>query len=148
MNRRKNRRKKAMMRLSPRRRGCFIRMLSAVQVLSVFPSWEGINHILLQFHLIQQSLPLFGGDTSHRTITASDTTSSAIRGNGCFAVTRRIREFRFVCPSQDGMNQTFSSLVPRTKRLPLAGGDVSMHSRLPRVSDASASHRRGCFVSG
>lgn len=112
------------------------------------PLAGGINHILLQFHLIQQSLPLFGGDTSHRTITASDTTSFAIRGNGCFAVTRRISEFRFVCPSQDGMNQTFSSLVPRTKRLPLAGGDVSMHSRLPRVSDASASHRRGCFVSG
>lgn len=64
-----------------RRRGCLIRMLSAVQVLSVFLSWEGINHILLQFHLIQQSLPLLGGDTSHRTITASDTTSSAIRGN-------------------------------------------------------------------
>lgn len=117
-------------------------------VNDVCPSQEGMNHILLQFHLIQQSLPLFGGDTSHRTITASDTTSFAIRGNGCFAVTRRISEFRFVCPSQDGMNQTFSSLVPRTKRLPLAGGDVSMHSRLPRVSDASASHRRGCFVSG
>ena len=134
--------------LPPRRRGCSIRMLSAVQVLSVFPSLEGINHILLQFHLIQQSLPLFGGDTSHRTITASDTTSFAIRGNGCFAVMRRISEFRFVCPSQDGMNQTFSSLVPRTKHLPLAGGDVSRHSRLPRVSDAAASYRRGCFVSG
>ena len=130
---------------SPRRRGCFRTDLSPVYLEIVFPAQAGVFLIIGDRVPPIYCLPRAGGGVSIVSSKQSVSLASSPRRRGCFPLLIPPLFINHVFPAQAGVFPSSCFIEGPKRRLPRAGGGVSIHYTTLLGGIQSSPRRRGCF---
>ncbi len=133
---------------SPRRWGCFLVFQPNPRNGGVFPTQVGVFPMPTPFIGRAQRLPHAGGGVSELIIDVEDTEQSSPRRWGCFQTAAIIAAHHPVFPTQVGVFLQTRLDIAIQRRLPHAGGGVSVKHDGCHPYSWSSPRRWGCFQSG
>ncbi len=130
---------------SPRRWGCFLKVLKEIGRAFVFPTQVGVFLQRCFVLLVACCLPHAGGGVSCGVVINKSVTASSPRRWGCFPPVNSTTLMKTVFPTQVGVFLNGGKEGLSDSRLPHAGGGVSDDIDHLLLSKSSSPRRWGCF---
>ena len=133
---------------SPRKRGCFLHILSIIQQKQVFPAQAGVFLDDRPPAANPLRLPRASGGVSATNPLIASISWSSPRKRGCFLECLSTRHAARVFPAQAGVFLAFDSSIQSASGLPRASGGVSQGVKDFNAAQQVFPAQAGVFPSG